>query len=298
MKHPISGILLVVLSLLNVSNMSCARSKAFDRDQEVYGDYPQSYYTDAQKNSSISKKVDTLGQPKKRVVVFNFWNSTPVRSKDSGAFASDELKRALLSTRRVIIPEDVRVSLETLDYIQGDDVKVAQLIMQGRKLGVAVIVIGRISRIVFRQSGDDVGIIRQKQSRAAVDVEAKIFDVNSGREITAIGKSGYATIDASVSIAVESVESRKYREELTQLALRDAAVKLVPDILLGIEKMQWEGKIAKVSQDRVFLSSGKTSGLVGGDILRATQRHCRSSGFFRRRWRSRSTPFRRKVSGW
>ena len=48
----------------------------------------------------------------------------------------------------------------------------------------------RVSRVVFRQKGDDVGIFRKKEAIAAVEVEFKVFDIQSGREILADMKLG------------------------------------------------------------------------------------------------------------
>jgi hypothetical protein len=61
------------------------------------------------------------------------------------------------------------------------------------KLGVAVVMMGRISRIVFRQTGDEVGLFRQKQAYVAVELQAKVFDVQGGREILAMSKSAEAS---------------------------------------------------------------------------------------------------------
>ena len=106
---------------------------------------------------------------------------------------------------------------------------------------MSVLVIGRVTKIVFRSRGDDVGILRQKQSLAAVDVEIKLFDVAAGREIMAVAKSGEATNNSLVALEGESQESAEFRSELTKLAVRNAVAPLVPEVIKSIEKMQWEG---------------------------------------------------------
>src|SRR5262249_12085169 len=127
---------------------------------------------------------------------------------------------------------------------------------------------GRVARIVFRQKGDEVGILRQTQSLAAADVEVKIFDTVSGREIAAIGRAGEASTISLVSLEPETLNSRAYREGLSQLAIRDAIAQLGPEVVKSIEKMTWEGRIAKVLGRKAYINAGKASGLVGGDILR------------------------------
>jgi hypothetical protein len=246
----------------------CQRSPAYKKDQDYFkNDQPTSYYNNP-KGKSPSQRVESLGQPKKRVVVLGFWNDTPVKVGDIGIFAADELKRGLHLTQRMILPSDLRVDLATEDFIQGDKVRVAQLIREGRRLGVSVLVIGRVTRIVFRQRGDDIGLLRQKQSLAAVDLEIKLFDVAGGREILASARSGEASSNAMVALEAAQIESPQYRADLTKLAVRNAAATLVPDVVRSIEKLGWEGRIAKVAANKVYVNAGKASGLVVGDILR------------------------------
>jgi len=249
---------------------ACQRSSGFKRDQGYYKSEPTSYYDKAsgKGSKSVTQRVEMMGQPKKRVMVIDFWNDTPVRQADLGLFAADELRRGLHHSQRLIIPTDVRSALTTEDVIQGDKVKVAQLIREGRRLSVSVLVIGRVTKIIFRQSGDNVGLFRQKQSIAAVDVEIKLFDVAAGREILATGKSGEAMATSTITIESENVESPEYRAEMSKLAVRNTVRQLVPDVLKAVEKMTWEGHVAKIQNGKVYINAGKTSGLVAGDILK------------------------------
>lgn len=242
----------------------CSRSPEFQKDQEFYkGD--DSYYG---KGKSATERTESMGQPKKKVMIFAFWNDTPVRAPTLGAFGADEMKRGLAVSQRLIVPKDLSTMLTTEDFVSGEKVKVAQLIREGRRLGVAVVVIGRITKVVFRQRGDEIGIFRQKQSLASVDVELKIFDVAAGREVAALGRSGETSANASVALERENLESQDFRTEMAKLALRNATRSLIPDVIRTIEKMVWQGRIAKISGTKVYVNAGKSSGIVAGDILK------------------------------
>jgi len=217
-----------------VAFTGCTRSPAFRQDQEYTKSEPASYYSSAA--TTPTQRIESMGQPKKRVLVLNFWNNTP--------------------------------SLSTEDLIQGEKIKVAQLIREGRRLGVSVLIIGRVTKAIFRQRGDDVGLLRQKQSLAGADVEIKVFDVSMGREILALSRSGEASANSLVAFEGKSLQSKEYRSELTHLAIRNAVAPLIPEVVRGIEKMTWEGRIAKVAGTKVYVNAGKNSGLMGGDILR------------------------------
>ncbi len=253
---------------------SCQRSPQYKQDQEVYASEPppsgSQYYSGGEKEKPTSPagRIEAMGQPKKRVLILDFWNDTPVRQGEIERFVADEIRRTLTLTQRVILPPEAKTDMTTKDFVQGEKVRVSQLIREGRRLGVAIVSIGRIAKIVFRQRGDDVGLLRQKQSLAAVDLEMKIFDVSSGREIMAVGKSAEAGSTAMVAFEGNQLESPQFRSELTKLAARNAAQYLVPEVLRAIEKMAWEGRIAKITGPKVYINAGRSSGLVGGDILR------------------------------
>lgn len=267
----IHGLVFACTFLLFVS--ACQRSKGFKRDQEFYRENPSYYDKGSSQTRTASQKVESQGQPKKRIVILDFWNDTPVRNARVGAFAADEMRRGLFLTQRMIVPADLKLDYTTLDFIQsekgaGDQVRVAQLIREGRKLGVAVIGIGRIGKIVFRQRGDEVGLLRQTQSLAAADIEVKLFDVAAGREVLSIGKSGEASSNAIVGFEADSQQSAEFRAELSQLAVREAVAQVVPEVIRTVEKLTWEGRIAKIVGPKIYISAGKASGLLAGDILK------------------------------
>jgi hypothetical protein len=268
MKHH-SRILLFIGAMTILAG--CQRSAAFRQDQDYYRE--GSMYSSPSSPTSASKRFESMGQPRKKIVILDFWNDTPIKQATIGSFAADELRRSLYVTQRMIVPTDLRTEFGTRDFVQadrgnGDQVRVAQLVREGRRLGVAVIGIGRIAKIVFRQRGDEVGLLRQTQSLAAADVELKLFDVAAGREILSIGKSGQAASNALISVEGENQQSNDYRTELTQLAVRDAVAQLVPDVIRSVEKLAWQGRIAKITGGKYYINSGKGSGLIQGDILK------------------------------
>jgi hypothetical protein len=84
----------------------------------------------------------------------------------------------------------------------------------------------------------------------------------------AVSRSGEASANSNVVFESQDLESPAYRAELTKLAIRNAVAGLVPDVVRSIEKMSWEGKVARVVGTKVYVNAGRTSGLVAGDILK------------------------------
>lgn len=279
-------VVFILSALCSCQRMGVRQDSAFgnlgdnvgERDEKSYYSGPKAqpggqasgtpYNGPGASGASSTRQIEKLGQPKKRILVMNFWDDTPVRYGDMGSFAAERLRRELYETRRLLLPPDLKVELNTADFAQGDQIKVAQLIQEGRRLGVSALVIGRINKVVFRQRADEVGLLRKKHSRVGVDVEVKLFDVSAGREVAAVNKGGEVATDILIAIQGKVTESPEYRMKLTEEALGNAVDKAIPEIIHGIEKMAWEGRIARVAGSKVYLSAGRTSGLIGGDILK------------------------------
>ena len=68
--------------------------------------------------------------------------------------------------------------------------------------------------------------------------------------------------NSMVALEDSNLESRQFRGELTKLALRQAVAGVVPEILRTVEKMAWEGHLAKVVGSKIYVNAGKASGLV------------------------------------
>jgi hypothetical protein len=267
MKSNLKLSIVGVSVILCVSLSACLRASLFRGDEDSgRSDSGNTYYSGASSAMPV-KKVEALGQPKKRIVVINFWNDTPVKLESLGAYAADELRHSLFMSQKIIVPPDVKSALSSDDFVQGDQIKVAQLIREGRRLGVAVLLMGRITKIVFRQKGDDIGLFRQKQSYAAVEVEAKLFDIQGGREILAASKGSEASSSTIAAIDGDS-SSLEFREDLTKAAIKQAIEGFVPDVLKAIEKMTWQGRVAKIAGNRIYVNAGRASGLITGDILK------------------------------
>lgn len=249
---------------------SCSHFGSFKKGpDDSDDDTPAGYYAD--KDTSDHAATETLKRlkgPKKRVLVLGFWNDTPVGDDALGNFAAEELKRELFLTKRILFPDDKLVSSVTKDFVEGDRVQISQLVREGRRFGVSSAVIGRISKITFRQDREEVGILREAESAVLVEIEMKVFDIASGREVSSYKRTGAATNTSKVVFDQDSLANKEARAEISRQAIHAAVVKLVPDALISMDKMDWQGRIAKIMGNKVYLNAGKASGILSGDILK------------------------------
>lgn len=227
------------------------------------------YYAGQSKNAPAGPKGPMLPQPKKRIAVLRFWNDTPTKEDTIAQKATEDMVEGLrrLGKEKVIVPEDLQGILDTHEFVSGDQIKVAQLMREGRRLGVNLLVIGRISRASFRQNGEEIGILRQSNSVSVAEIEIKVFDVSQGRELFSTNKVAQAESSSFYAVE-ESLKSPEYRAELTLEAIHNALEPIVPQVLKSLEKLNWEGRIVKLAGNKFYINAGKVSGLVPGDILK------------------------------
>lgn len=243
----------------------CARSKQYRQEQNYYR--ADSEFTS--RGSSIDK-AEKFGQPKKKLFVLPFMNDTPFGDDQLGTVAAGELLRSLKITGRAVVPDDLRSADTSRDFFSGDKVRLSPLIREGKKLGVTLLIIGKIKRVRYRQKGDEVGLFRQKRSIAAVDVEMRLFDCAEGKEVMATSKSADSS-SSQVNLFGRdegASDPQSQRMELVSEAIRNSMRLLAADIARALEKIGWEGRIAKISGGRVYVNSGRASGLNIGDILK------------------------------
>ena len=86
-------------------------------------------------------------------------------------------------------------------------------------------------------------------------------------ELMASMKSGEASSSVVVAFEGKNADST-YKTELAQAAVREAIAAFIPDMMKSIEKLTWQGRIAKVAGLRMYVNAGKASGLITGDILK------------------------------
>ena len=255
----------VWMLILTCTLAACARSSGYKSEaRDPVGGESQ------WKREEKLQNTKKFAAPKKRTLVLGFWNDTPIRGKFSKV-GQRALKEMLRETGSLNVVDDSRVAQKSKDfYLNKEKVNVEELAKIGRRWAVSLIVLGRISEIVFRKADEDVGLLRPSQSKAAVNVEIRLIDVATAKESVVaqtlgIGKS------SSIAIFGETAESNnEAREELVSMAIEDGIQRAMPQLRGETERISWRGRIAKIVGGKIYINAGRATGLNLGDILKAT----------------------------
>jgi hypothetical protein len=136
---------------------------------------------------------------------------------------------------------------------------------------VAAVIEGKVMTIKAKRMGDSVGLIRETKAQVSTQVRVRVYAGKNGKEI--LNEMRSADTEASTTHVAERGDiTRSLTEdpELVRAAIRKAFSGSVSGIIRAVEKLSWEGRVAMINGERVFINAGRLSGLQVGDILKVT----------------------------
>lgn len=261
MRHPIKFFCVAIAGIMLFS--SCTRSSGHKRDMST-GSQIQS----ERERNKVVEAVQKFSPLRKRAVLLPFWNDTPIKGKFE-VYSKNALKDMLLERNQINIVDERDISLRSQDfYLDTEKVNVNHLAENGKKWGVSLVILGRISKIAFRKKNDDVGLLRPSAAKAAASVELRLVDVAQAKEI-ALGQGSGISENSTLNLFGEGAEDTdETRNELVADAIANAISKALPALNKEIEKIQWRGRIAKITGAKLYVNAGRATGVQLGDILK------------------------------
>lgn len=243
----------------------CSRSPGYRRDQSN-----SNRVQSERERTKAVESVQKFAPLRKRAVVLPFWNDTPIKGKFE-VQAKNNLREALLESNRLNIVDERDIPLRSQDfYLDSDKLNVAHVADNGKKWGVSLVILGRITKIAFRRKDDDVGLLRPTAARAAASVELRLVDVSLAKEI-AFGEGAGVSENSSLNLfGADAEDTEGYRNEVVTEALSEAVRKALPSLNKEIDRIQWRGKVAKIAGAKIYINAGRATGIQLGDILKVS----------------------------
>lgn len=210
---------------------------------------------------------------RKRILVLPFLN----QSSYNGSSYIEEARTLFLSelekTGEVIILHADAVGLTNLaDYKQGNTYKSEDIAKKLKLTGVHAVVEGIVKDIVTVRRGDSVGLFRRVKAEIKAKVELRLVSVRSGQVMLTELR------EADLSEKITRVAERSFTDKdlmddptAVQFVVEAAFEKTIPPLITALQKFSWEGRVALVKGERVYLNAGRQSGLNIGDVLRIVE---------------------------
>lgn len=209
---------------------------------------------------------------RKRVLVLPFIDGGQTQSDAASMVARETFLKLLRKTDEFVVvansdfPKDVNAFLKGPEY----DLEAMAKIASG--MGISAIIEGRIVEVRARRVGDEVGLVRKVRARMNARVQIRMVNTRNGSVILNENREA-ETEESTTRLAERSNTDRDLEDDpvLIQSVVNRAFVATIPRIVNAVEKLSWEGRVALVKGERVYLNAGRLSGLQVGDILRISE---------------------------
>lgn len=219
--------------------------------------------------SSGKKSMDN--SPRKRIVLLPFLAKATIPDSLQQS-ARVELTREIHKSTDMILVDAKDLNLDFKKYIKNNEYETKEISEQAAKLGAHAVLEPKILDIRLQRKTDEVGVFRQMKTQFEVVARVRLFTARNNKEIFNVTKT--VTVEESNVRVADSPENDRFFQnnpEVLENLVVDTFLEFVPQLQQSLEKLQWEGRVAMVTGDRIFLNVGRVSGLQIGDLLKVSE---------------------------
>ncbi|MCB0407617.1 MAG: hypothetical protein KDD34_05385 [Bdellovibrionales bacterium] len=210
---------------------------------------------------------------RQRILVLPFINSKIGTQSEELALARQALVQDLLRTGRFVVvdaqdfPEDVKKYLTP----EGE-YNLGEISKKAAEMGLAAVLEGKLLSVKARKTGEPIGIVRDIKAEVTAQGRIRVFSAINGREVlnevrTAIVESRTTRVLKKSYTDINLIDD----PQLTRNAIIQAFRQITLDVVRSVEKLSWEGRVAMLQGERVYINAGRLSGIQIGDILKVTE---------------------------
>ncbi len=208
--------------------------------------------------------------PRKRIIILPFIDATGGAHSDKlSKNAREALIRGLNKTDNFVVVANSDFPKDIAIYFKNGEYNLEEMAKLGVNVGVAAIVEAKILEVKAKKIGDEVGLVREIRAQMNVSVQIKVIATKTGHII--VSEMRKADIeDSSTHYAERTFSDKELSEDprLVQTAVIQAFSGTIPKIVSALDRLSWEGRVALVKGERIFLNAGRLSGIQVGDILK------------------------------
>lgn len=210
--------------------------------------------------------------PRKRMMVLPFLDVSESRPQSLREKVQKEFIKELNNSGRVIVVDSKDLKLDLQKTIVQGDYQMKDIGKPAADLGASIVLDGKIMDLKVTRKADPVGIFRQMKTKFEASVRVRMIIAKSGKEIFNTVKN--VTLEEAQTRVGEQTTADKLLQtnpELVERLITDAFLDFQGQIYATLDKVAWEGRIAMINGERIFLNVGRLSGLQVGDILKVTE---------------------------
>lgn len=210
---------------------------------------------------------------KKHVVVLPFLDKKretrpdEVRDQAREAFVMD-----LNKIKSVLVVDTEKLKIKPEKYLNSEGYDLKKIAQDSQKQGVSSIIEGQIIDVRLKNAADQIGLIRNMKIAYEVIVRMRVMNIRSEQELFNTIKT--VTLEEESPRVIERVSTDQYfarNPDLVKILIKDAFLDFTPQIQESLHQITWEGRIATIRDDKVYLNVGRISGVQIGDIFKVVE---------------------------
>lgn len=207
--------------------------------------------------------------PRKRLMILPFLDESEKRPQDLRDRARAAFIMDLNRTGDVIAIDSKELNMDVTRMMSGGQYKLPEIAKAAQAMGVNAVLEGKVIDIRVKRSSDNVGIVRQMATTFEIVAQVRVVTGRSGKEVFNTVKT--VTVEDRGTRVGERVETDTLvtnNPEMIEVIVKDAFLDFTSQVMASLDKVSWEGRIAAINGDRIYLNVGRVSGLQVGDLLK------------------------------
>ena len=220
---------------------------------------------------TVGSKVSSNG-PKKRVALLPFLDANSNRPSEFMTLSRQALMDDLNRSGELMALPSEEFKLDLNQKAKDGHYDMMALSRQARNQGLSALLEGKLLQIRVDTASPTIGIIRRMKTGIEVDIQVRVASLRGGKEVFNTIKT-VRLEDETVRFA-EKVDTDKFVEanpDLVKIMIKDAFLEFKNQIIGSLGRLDWEGRVAAVQGERIYLNVGKISGLQVGDLLKVSE---------------------------
>lgn len=220
--------------------------------------------------NQMANKAD--GSPRKRLMILPFLDEKGLRPQDFKDKARAEFIQELNRSGELIVIDSKDLKSDWISKLANNEFNLTEIAKDVHTLGANAVMEGKLISLKVQRQADPVGLFRQLKTKFEAVVRVRIAAARTGKELFNTLKT--VTLEEANYRVAERVESDRFftnNPELVEKLVSEAFLDFTPQINGALERMSWEGRVALVNGDRIFLNVGQVSGLQIGDLLKVSE---------------------------
>lgn len=206
---------------------------------------------------------------KKRILMLPILDANSERDPELLEQVHQALIRELMRTGDVIALSPNDVPSLKLPMMKSGEYSLGEMAKPLKETGINTLIEGKILDLRIKRRSDPIGVVRKMKVTFECVIRMRMVSVKTQKEIFNTVKTVTLHEDnVRVAERVESDAQLQNNPELVKIIVKDAFYDFIPQLLGALTQVSWEGRIAAIQGDRMFLNVGRVSGIQIGDLLK------------------------------